>query len=121
MALAASEVTVELREVKLQSKPREMLEASPKGTVPILVLPDGLVIEESLDIMAWTIGRQEPFSNAAPEEAAEWIRFCDEDFKHWLDRYKYSDRHPEHPPEMYRSKAERLLKKMESVLTTQSW
>ena len=122
MALAASEVTVELREVKLQSKPAELLEVSPKGTVPVLVLPEGLVIDESLDIMTWAIGQHDPlFNNTAPEEASEWIRGCDDDFKHWLDRYKYSDRYPGNSSEMYRSKAEGFLKQMESVLTTRRW
>ena len=53
MALLQAELTVELREVVLSDKPPVMLEVSPKGSVPVLVLPNGQVIEESLAIMRW--------------------------------------------------------------------
>ena len=53
LALAVSGTLLELREVKLSAKPEAMLAASPKGTVPVLVLPDGTVLDESLDIMRW--------------------------------------------------------------------
>ena len=51
---------VELREVVLRDKPEHMLEISPKGTVPVLLLQDGNVVEESIDIMVWALGRQDP-------------------------------------------------------------
>ena len=60
LALMASGTVCELREVKLSDKPQAMLDASPKGTVPVLILPDGVVIEESLDIMQWALGAQRP-------------------------------------------------------------
>ena len=44
MALWASGQHCELREVVLRDKPAELLAASPKGTVPVLVLADGTVI-----------------------------------------------------------------------------
>ena len=62
MAVAVSGVTVELREIVLRDKPNEMLEASPKGTVPVLVLPDGQVVEESIDIMRWALVQSDPES-----------------------------------------------------------
>ena len=51
MALLISQTPVRLREVVLRDKPEEMIAASPKATVPVLVLPDGQVIDESLAIM----------------------------------------------------------------------
>ena len=48
MAVMQSGVTCELREVVLRGKLAPMLELSPKGTVPVLQLPDGAVLEESL-------------------------------------------------------------------------
>ncbi|HQS95345.1 MAG: glutathione S-transferase [Novosphingobium sp. 17-62-19] len=92
LALAVSGTPVELREVKLSAKPAEMLVASPKGTVPVLVLPDGMVIDESLDVMRWALALNDP---------EHWLKRTDEaliarndgPFKHDLDRYKYPERH----------------------------
>ncbi len=98
LALAISQITCALREVKLSAKPQALLSASPKGTVPVLVLPDGTVIDESLDVMRWALGRNDP-------EA--WLRGVDTGllalndgpFKHDLDRYKYSERFGSDPAE----------------------
>ncbi|MFM2371858.1 MAG: hypothetical protein RIS85_1580, partial [Pseudomonadota bacterium] len=60
LAVAVSGVVCELREVKLSAKPSAMLVASPKGTVPVLVLPDGTVIDQSLDVMRWALARHDP-------------------------------------------------------------
>lgn len=92
LALLVSGTTCELREVKLSAKPAEMLEASPKGTVPVLVLPDGTVIDQSLDIMRWALERNDPEGWLARDDAA-LIAANDGPFKHDLDRYKYPDRH----------------------------
>jgi glutathione S-transferase len=92
MALTISGVDVELREVKLSAKPRAMLEASPKGTVPVLVLPDGMVIDESLDIMRWALGRHDPEGWLARDDAV-LIAANDGGFKQALDRYKYPERY----------------------------
>ena len=104
MAIAASGVTVSLREVLLRDKPPELLAASSKATVPVLVLPDGEVIDESLDIMRWALKANDPqdWLQGADTES-EWIQACDGEFKHWLDRYKYADRHPEHSATVYRA------------------
>ncbi|WP_417470442.1 glutathione S-transferase [Maricaulis sp.] len=94
LALAASETEVEHREVLLRDKPAEMLAASPKGTVPVLVLPDGQVIEESLDIMRWALGRHDPRGWLAPGDAMfELVAINDGPFKRALDRYKYPNRY----------------------------
>ena len=60
LALAASGQSVALREVLLRDKPPEMIEASPKATVPVLVLGDGGVLEESLDVMNWALAQADP-------------------------------------------------------------
>jgi len=91
LALAVSETAVEHREVKLRDKPAQMLAASPKGTVPVLVLPDGRVIDESLDIMRWALGRNDPADWLAGDDPA-LIAANDGPFKHHLDRYKYPER-----------------------------
>ena len=98
LALAVSGLTVELREVDLKEKPTEMLRASPKGSVPVLVGVDGRVLDESLDIMLWALQQHDPAYWLVPEtESLEkmlaLIAQCDGDFKHHLDRYKYPGRH----------------------------
>jgi glutathione S-transferase len=91
LALAVSGIAVEHREVRLRDKPAEMLAASPKATVPVLVLPDGAVIDESLDIMRWALGRHDPEDWLAGDDA-ELIAANDGPFKGHLDRYKYPER-----------------------------
>ena len=122
MAIAASGVTVSLREVLLRDKPPELLAASSKATVPVLVLPDGEVIDESLDIMRWALKANDPqgWLQGADTES-EWIQACDGEFKHWLDRYKYADRHPEHSATVYRANAEQFLSQVESALSDAQW
>lgn len=100
LALAVSAQPHELREVVLKNKPAEMLAASPKGTVPVLVLPDGEVIEESLDIMRWALSRNDPAQWLSPAQASQQemdalIAANDGDFKRHLDRYKYPNRYPQ--------------------------
>jgi glutathione S-transferase len=92
LALRVSETAVELREVSLKNKPAEMLAASPKATVPVLVLPDGRVIDESLDIMHWALARHDPAQWLAAD-SADLIAQNDGMFKHHLDRYKYPNRY----------------------------
>ncbi|MCP4596880.1 glutathione S-transferase [Neptuniibacter sp.] len=122
LAITVSTTQVELREVVLKNKPEEMLVASPKGTVPVLVLPDGKVIDESLDIMRWALGNSDPdnlLRNASPEKQltiAELIEENDHIFKQHLDRYKYFDRFPELPQSYYREQAEVTLLKLEQQL-----
>lgn len=97
LALAVSGVPVELREVKLSAKPAPMLEASPKGTVPVLVLPDGTVIDESLDVMHWALTLNDPEHWLKRTDTA-LIDRNDGAFKHHLDRYKYPERHGSEAP-----------------------
>ena len=92
LAMAISETPYVLREVHLARKPAEMLEASPKGTVPVLVLADGTVIEESIQIMRWALQCNDPETWLQRDDTALIAR-NDGPFKHDLDRYKYPDRH----------------------------
>lgn len=92
MALLVSGQAVELREIVLRAKPQAMLDASPKGTVPVLVLSDGRVIDQSLDIMRWALARHDPETWLQGDDAGLIERF-DGPFKQHLDRYKYPNRH----------------------------
>jgi UPF0176 protein len=97
LALQSSAVQCELREVALKQKPESLLQASPKGTVPVLVLP-GQVIEQSLDIMLWALQNNDPqhwlpADAAIQADALQLVAQCDADFKHHLDRYKYPNRY----------------------------
>ena len=97
LALLAAGIRCELREVALSQKPHSMLQVSPKGTVPVLVLPDA-VIEQSLDIMLWALKQNDPQSwlpSSATDldEQLALIKQCDGEFKHHLDRYKYPNRY----------------------------
>ena len=91
-ALAVSGTHVEMREVKLSAKPEAMLAVSPKGTVPVLILPDGRVVDESIDIMRTTLARNDP-ENWLDRDDPDLIARNDGSFKHDLDRYKYPERH----------------------------
>jgi glutathione S-transferase len=114
MGLLASGIAVELREVVLRDKPVQMLAASPKGTVPVLVLPDGGVIDESLDIMRWALAQSDPLGWLARDDAALIAR-NDGPFKQHLDRYKYPDRHGSDPAE-HRAAGLAILSEMDARL-----
>ncbi len=92
MALLVSGAVYEHREIVLRDKPGAMLTASPKGTVPVLVLADGSVIEESIDIMRWALSRNDPETWLARDDVA-LVGAFDGAFKYHLDRYKYAERH----------------------------
>jgi glutathione S-transferase len=92
MALWIAGVAVELREVKLANKPPELSAASLKATVPVLVLPDAIVIDESIAIMRWALAQNDPENWLAGDNPALIAR-ADGPFKHHLDRYKYPNRY----------------------------
>jgi glutathione S-transferase len=92
MAVAVSGVHVDLREVVLRDKPADMLETSPKGTVPVLVLCDDEVLEQSLDIMRWALVQSDPKGWLAHDDQ-NLVLATDGPFKHALDRYKYPHRY----------------------------
>ena len=115
LALVVSGVRCELREVRLRDKPAAMLAASPKGTVPVLVLPDGRVIDESLDIMRWALSQRDPESWLDRDDPG-LIAENDGPFKHSLDRYKYPDRHASDPIE-HREMGLETLRKIDARLS----
>lgn len=120
-ALIAAGISVELREVVLRDKPAEMLAASPKGSVPVLVLPDGRVIDESWDIMLWALRSRgtHPWlgvSECHVEAACPLLAENDSTFKRALDRYKYPERHLEHAQTFYRELGEEFLARLEEHL-----
>ena len=97
MALAYSGIAVEIREISLREKPASLLAISPKGTVPVLQ-SDGLVIEQSYDIMKWALKQSDPDGWLTAETESlidEWVAKNDGPFKKLLDQYKYPDRHPD--------------------------
>tara|TARA_R110002012_G_scaffold162367_3_gene324613 strand:- start:1755 stop:2447 length:693 start_codon:yes stop_codon:yes gene_type:complete len=122
LALTVSRQDCVLHEVVLRDKPPEMLELSPKGTVPVLHLPDGQVLEQSLDIMRWTLARHDPDGWLSPEtgsvaEMEALIAACDGTFKHHLDRYKYAVRYgPETDPLYHRGAGAVFLKQLNERL-----
>ena len=119
MALAVAGLRHEVREVSLKAKPAELLSASPKGTVPVLVLPDGEVIEESRDIMRYALGQTDPeqwLMDWGPEQEALLAR-NDGPFKIYLDQYKYPRRF-DGPMETARELGLEILFDLESRLAT---
>ncbi|MEG3165442.1 glutathione S-transferase [Sphingomonas sp. PB2P19] len=89
LAIAVSGVKVDTVEVALRDKPAALRTASPKATVPVLVIDDGQVIEQSLDIMRWALTQADPEAWLDGDDAA-LIATNDGAFKHHLDRYKYA-------------------------------
>ncbi len=109
LAIAQAGVAVLVHEVALRDKPQALLNLSPKGTVPVLRLPDGQVIEQSLDIMKWALRQHDPQAWLRTSPNDDLIDTNDGPFKHWLDRYKYAQRHPQHSASHYREQAVQVL------------
>ncbi len=120
MALSMSGTEYEHREVVLRDKPPQMLEVSPKGTVPVLVTEDDLVIEESLDIMRWTLAQSDPEGWLDRDDAA-LIEINDGSFKHHLDRYKYATRYEDAQPDEHRAAALEILEQLERRLERRAY
>lgn len=121
LALRQAGVAVQAREIQLRTKPAALLQVSPKGTVPVLLLPDGQVLEQSLDIMRWALAQNDPagWLTAAPlAEQLAWIERNDGPFKRLLDRYKYPQRQqpPDQPEAMFAAALALQLQPMEAAL-----
>ncbi len=122
MALKYSGLKVELREVDLKNMPDEALVKSAKATVPILVLADGSIIDESWDIMKWALAQNDPdnWLDEANDNllAAEILTETNDfSFKADLDHYKYANRYPEQSEEYYRVACEEFIEELEDMLT----
>lgn len=123
LAIASAGLECRLREVVLRDKPAAMLEASPKGTVPVLVLEDGRVIEESLEVMLHALHVNDPERWLAPEDGTledmlALVGETDDSFKHHLDRYKYAARYDDADFEHHRSEGLAFLKRLNERLAT---
>lgn len=117
MVLHYACVEVEIREIALRDKPKHMLAVSPKATVPVLVLTDGNVIDESLEIMAWALAQNDPDGWLTDNPLLQTLlNENDGSFKQALDRYKYASRFPEQSAEHYRQQGEVFLTKLEALL-----
>ena len=115
MALRLARIDVEIREISLRDKPAHMLQVSPKATVPVLVLQDGTVIEQSLDIMHWAL-QQYALGDITHADTDALILENDTAFKQALDAYKYPERYPSKTQIEHRADGEVFLQKLENLL-----
>ena len=124
MALQLGKVKCEIREVKLSNKPDHMLEVSPKGTVPILIL-ENKVIDESYDIVNWVIKKSNLFNNNLKSVQIDLteslIKKFDDDFKHHLDRYKYATRYENSDSEFHKDECLKILIDLEDIAAEDRW
>ena len=118
MALSYSKIKVELKEILLSNRPSELYAISIKGTVPVLCINNTTVIDESLDIMKWALMQNDSNSWISYKKRTQFdiIEENDNEFKYWLDRYKYFDRFPENNRDYYRDKCGEYLLKLNLLL-----
>jgi glutathione S-transferase len=119
MALIVAEIVVEHREIQLRDKPAALIALSPKATVPVLLLPDGRVLDESLDIMRWALGVRDPLGWGGPDSAL--IETNDGPFKFHLDRMKYAHRYDGADPAQHRASAIELLRPLDVRLAVSAY
>ena len=118
MAMAYSKISYEHREILLKERPKSLYELSKKGTVPVLQLTDGSVIDESIDIMKWCI-QQNDLNGWYKDECSlqdSMIFNNDNDFKYWLDRYKYHIRYEENSFEDYQNNVKKFFNHYNLIL-----
>ena len=123
MALAYTNIEVELREISLRDRPQALYNVSQKGTVPVLITNDAIIIDESLDIMLWSLknDKYQTWLSKNSDKEIELITINDTTFKKWLDRYKYHDRYPENSKDYYRDKCATILSKYENQLSNSKY
>ena len=124
MAIHISGQKCELREVLLRDKPPSMLEYSAKGTVPVLILQDGKVIDESLDVIDWALNLNDPDNwqrSKDTKKTKELIKINDGEFKYHLDRYKYSKRYDNEDPEFHRKKCLKFIESINNELNNSEY
>ena len=129
IAIKLCNIKVELREVLLKKIPDEMSKISPKSTVPVLLLPNGIVLEESLDVMNWAFNKKDIdyISNSKNKNQKiinTFISKFDKKFKHHLDRYKYFPRFKNENniknPKHHRNECLKILLEVENLLKNNS-
>ena len=123
MTLSYSGIQVEHREIELRNKPQSMLMASPKGTVPVLIVGD-LVLDQSLDIMRWALQQSDPDNWGEMDDVAAqiWIERNDGPFKALLDQYKYPNRHPNlNQADVFNAAIALMLKPLDEALDSNQY
>ena len=124
MALQLTNIKCEIREVRLNNKPKHMLEVSPKGTVPVLILNDR-TIEESMEVIDWALNQKNVFEGNLKENqikiSDELIERFDDKFKYHLDRYKYASRYGDIDEIHHRRKCEKILLAIEDIISDEEW
>ena len=124
-AIKMCELEVELREINLKNKPSELIKNSISKTVPLLILNNGEVIEESLDIIIWALKNspknyfEKYFNESYREIILETIHENDHTFKYHLDRFKYSSRFNPNEKEFHFKNGQKFVKKL-NILLSQS-
>ena len=126
LGLKKSGLKIELREVDLKKMPDEILKVSPKATVPVLVLPDEKVFDESWDILKWALAQKDPDNWLGENkqfllDAEMLVETNDFSFKSDLDHYKYADRFPEHSVDHYRQACEEFIEELETMLSVNNF
>ncbi len=119
MALAYTKLKIEIREISLKDRPPELYKSSKKGTVPVLITTDNIVIDESLDIILWSLNEcvDQKWLPRDCSQELKIIKKNDNEFKKWLDRYKYHDRYPDKSKKFYRKKCGTFLNDYEIQLS----
>ena len=123
MAIAHTKLIIEIREISLRNRPKELYKASSKGTVPVLITPENVVIDESLDIILWVL-KKSSIQSWLPENHFRHMKLIEQNdfkFKKWLDRYKYHDRYPENTKIFYRQKCCNYLNIYEKKLSEKKY
>jgi glutathione S-transferase len=127
IAIFKAQQIVILRDIVLSNKPKEMITASPKATVPVLVLANGTVIEESLAIMLWALNETDPDDLLQSQhehsltEMLKLIKCFDDEFKTCLEQYKCAKRYQEKNILECRERCELFIKMLDERLTINSF
>ena len=124
MALKLTEIKCEIREVRLNNKPKHMIDMSPKGTVPVLVLENN-IIDESNEIIEWALSFNNVFDGNLDEDqkdlTSRLIKLFDSKFKYNLDRYKYATRYENIDAEKHKMECLKILINLEDLISKDEW
>ena len=124
MALKLTEIKCEIREVRLNNKPKHMIDMSPKGTVPVLVLENN-IIDESNEIIDWALSFNNVFNGNLDEDhkdlTSSLIKLFDSKFKYNLDRYKYATRYENVDAEKHKMECFKILINLEDLISKDEW
>jgi glutathione S-transferase len=124
MAIKLANISCEIREIKLNNKPDHMLEISPKGTVPVLILENKIIVESN-EIIEWALDQVDVFkgnlNNYEINLSEDLINIFDVKFKFHLDRYKYANRYDDSSNEDHRSECMKILDELNIIISKEKW